>query len=138
MTPEQIKLCQDTWIEVAKISDTAAEIFYSKLFEADPSLKPLFKGDMKAQGAKLMKMIGTAVNSLTQLDTLVPVVEQLGVRHVDYGVKDKDYDTVGASLISTLEVGLGDLFTEEAKEAWINAYDLLSTTMINASKKTYA
>jgi len=114
---------------VLPISDKAAELFYGKLFELDPSLKPLFKGDMKEQGEKLMKMINTAVNGLDQLDQIVPAVQQLGVRHVNYGVKDKEYDTVGAALLWTLETGLGDAFTDEVKEAWATVYGILADTM---------
>ena len=114
---------------VLPISDKAAELFYGKLFELDPSLKPLFKGDMKEQGEKLMKMINTAVNGLDQLDQIVPAVQQLGVRHVNYGVKDKEYDTVGAALLWTLETGLGDAFTDDVKEAWATVYGILADTM---------
>jgi hemoglobin-like flavoprotein len=129
MTPEQIIFVKTSWEMVLPISDKAAELFYGKLFELDPSLKPLFKGDMKEQGEKLMKMINTAVNGLDQLDQIVPAVQQLGVRHVNYGVKDKEYDTVGAALLWTLETGLGDAFTDDVKEAWATVYGILADTM---------
>lgn len=129
MTPEQIALIKDSWTQVVPISDKAAELFYGKLFEMDPSVRPLFKGDMAEQGQKLMRMIGTAVNGLDRLDTIVPAVQQLGVRHVAYGVKDEHYDTVGAALLWTLEAGLGDSFTEETKEAWADAYGILADAM---------
>ena len=133
MTPQQIELIKTSWAKVLPISDTAAEIFYGKLFELDPELKPLFKGDIKEQGRKLMAMINTAVNGLDDLEAIVPAVQDLGKRHVSYGVKDKDYDTVGTALISTLEVGLEDFFTDDIKDAWINVYTVLSTTMKNAA-----
>jgi len=72
MTPEQIELVKSSWAKVVPIADTAAELFYGKLFNLDPSLKPLFKGDMVEQGRKLMKMINTAVNSLDRLDAILP------------------------------------------------------------------
>src|SRR6185436_4606236 len=109
MTPEQVALVQGTWKKVLPISDTAAELFYGRLFSLDPSLKPLFKGDMKKQGRLLMTMLGTAVNGLGRLDAIVPAVQDLGRRHVKYGVKDQHYDTVGTALIWTLEQGLGDV-----------------------------
>ena len=133
MTPEQIKLVQDSFAKVAPIAPTAAELFYGKLFELDPELKPLFKGDMKEQGAKLMKMIGIAVNGLNNLDALVPAVQDLGVRHVDYGVKESHYDTVGSALLWTLGQGLGDDFTEDTKEAWTITYTTLATVMTEAA-----
>lgn len=133
LTPEQITLVQTSWGKVVPISDTAAELFYGKLFELDPALKPLFKGDMKEQGAKLMAMINTAINGLTNLEAIVPAVQQLGERHVGYGVKAEDYDAVGAALIWTLGQGLGDAFTDDVKQAWINVYTLVATTMKDAS-----
>jgi len=139
MTPEQITLVKTSWEKAIPIADTAAEIFYGKLFELDPSVKPLFKGDMKEQGAKLMKMINTAVNGLDRLDDIVPAVQQLGVRHIDYGVKDEHYDTVGAALLWTLEEGLGtEVFTADTKEAWATAYGILADTMKAAAATSAA
>ncbi|WP_455217456.1 globin family protein [Kaarinaea lacus] len=133
MTPEQAIFVKTSWEKVLPISDAAAELFYGKLFELDPTLKSLFKGDMKEQGAKLMKMINTAVNGLDKLEAIVPAVQQLGVRHVAYGVKDEDYDTVGAALLWTLETGLGDAFTDEVKDAWATVYGVLAGTMKTAA-----
>ena len=135
MTPEQAELVKSSWAKVVPIADKAAELFYGKLFELDPSLKSLFKGDMVEQGKKLMKMINTAVNGLDRLDEIVPAVEQLGVRHISYGVKDEHYDTVGAALLWTLETGLGDAFTDETKTAWATVYGLLADTMKAAAAK---
>jgi len=134
MNETQKKLVQTTWASVVPIADQAAEIFYGKLFEADPALKPLFKGDMKEQGKKLMKMIGVAVNGLDRLDEIVPAVQALGKRHVGYGVKDSHYDTVAGALLGTLSVGLGPAFTPEVKEAWTTVYTVLATTMKDAAK----
>jgi hemoglobin-like flavoprotein len=134
MNETQKKLVQQTWASVVPIADQAAEIFYGKLFEADPSLRPLFKGDIQEQGKKLMKMIGMAVSSLDRLNELVPVVQALGKRHVGYGVKDAYYDTVAGALLGTLSVGLGPAFTPEVKEAWTTVYTVLATTMKEAAK----
>ena len=129
MTPEQVGLIKESWAQVLPISDKAAELFYGKLFELDPDIKPLFKGDMEEQGKKLMKMINTAVNGLDRLDEIVPAVQQLGARHIAYGVKDEHYDTVGSALLWTLGAGLGDAFTEDTKEAWATVYGVLADTM---------
>jgi len=134
MTPEQTKLVQESWDQVKPIADQAAELFYGRLFESDPALKPLFKGDMQAQGRKLMTMIGTAVSGLSKLDSIVPAVQDLGRRHVGYGVKASDYDTVGASLLWTLEQGLGDAFTDDVRAAWTETYRTLAGVMIDASE----
>ena len=134
MTPSQISLVQSSFAKVAPIAATAAELFYGKLFELDPSLQPLFKGDMKEQGDKLMKMIGIAVNGLNNLDALVPAVQDLGRRHVNYRVKEEHYQTVAAALLWTLGQGLGDAFTDEVKAAWTTTYGILSGVMIEASE----
>src|SRR3954471_12171229 len=118
MTPQQVTLVQSSWKQVHPIREQAAELFYGRLFELDPSLKALFKGDMKEQGRKLMAMIGTAVNGLSNIDALLPAVRDLGQRHIGYGVKQKDYDTVAGALLWTLEKGLGPAFTPDTKQAW--------------------
>ncbi len=134
LTLEQKVLVQESWEKVKPISETAAELFYGKLFELDPALKPMFaNSDMKEQGKKLMLMIGTAVKGLDTLDELVPAVQKLGERHVGYGVEASHYDTVGAALLDTLEKGLADDFTPEAKEAWTITYTTLASVMIEAS-----
>ncbi len=138
MTPEQKELVQNSFTKVEPIAEAAAEIFYARLFELDPNLKPLFSGDMKEQGKKLMTMLGTAVRALDKLDTLVPVVQRLGERHVSYGVETAHYDTVAAALLYTLEKGLGDDFTPDVKEAWTVVYGILSSTMIEAADKLKA
>jgi hemoglobin-like flavoprotein len=135
MTPEQKELVQESFQKVLPISETAAKLFYSRLFELDPSLKDLFKGDMEEQGKKLMKMIATAVYGLDRLEEIVPAVEDLGKRHVNYGVRDQDYETVGEALIWTLQQGLDDGFTPEIKDAWIAVYGLLAGTMKAAAAK---
>ncbi|MGC6432043.1 MAG: globin family protein [Jejuia sp.] len=135
MEAKTIELVQGTFKKVVPIADKAAEIFYAKLFDLDPALKPLFKGDMKEQGAKLMSMIGTAVNGLNNLDAIVPAVQNLGRNHVGYGVKDSHYDTVGSALIYTLETGLGDAFTPDVKDAWVEVYTVLATTMKDAASE---
>lgn len=133
MTPEQKQLVQDSFTKVAPIAEAAAEIFYNKLFELDPALKPLFKGDIKEQGKKLMAVLGVAVAGLDDLDKLVPVVQDLGKRHVGYGVQDEHYGTVAEALLFTLEQGLGDDFTPEVKEAWVTVYTILADVMTKAA-----
>ena len=135
MTPERIEIVQSTWQQVKPIADQAAELFYGRLFKLDPSLKSLFKGDMKEQGKKLMQTLNVAVTSLTKLDTIIPAIETLGRRHVGYGVPDESYATVGEALLWTLEKGLGDAFTDDAREAWTETYVTLSNVMLDASKE---
>jgi len=135
MTPRQIGLIRTSWDKVLPIANTAADLFYGKLFELDPSLEPLFSGDMTEQGKKLMTMIGTVVKSLDNLDSIVPAIQASGARHAGYGVTDEMYDTVAEALLWTLGQGLGDDFTDELKEAWVAAYVILSTVMKEAAKE---
>lgn len=133
MTPQQIELVQSTWAKVAPAAAEVAPMFYSRLFEIAPEVKPLFTSDMKEQGQKLMQMIGIAVNGLTRLDEIVPAVQELGRRHLDYKVEQQHYDSVGVALLWTLEQGLGDDFTPEVAEAWAQTYTTLATVMKDAA-----
>ena len=130
MTPNQIDLVQLSFAKVAPISDVAAGLFYGRLFEIAPEVKPLFRGDMGEQGRKLMATLGVVVNGLKNLDAILPAAKALAVKHVGYGVKAADYAPVGEALIWTLEKGLGADFTTEVKGAWLAAYGALSGVMI--------
>jgi methyl-accepting chemotaxis protein len=135
MNQETIRLVQESWQSVAAIAPQAAALFYTNLFEADPKLKPLFKGNMEEQGKKLMQMIGAAVGKLNDLDTLVPILQNLGKRHVGYGVQDAHYTTVGGALLKTLSQGLGKDFTKPVEAAWTTVYGVMAGVMVEAGKK---
>lgn len=134
MKPETIALVQSSWSKVTPIAPQAAALFYQNLFTADPSLQPLFKGNMEEQGKKLMQMIGAAVGKLDDLSTLVPILQNLGQRHAGYGVQEAHYQTVGGALLKTLGQGLGEAFTTDVQTAWTEVYGIIATTMIAASK----
>ncbi|MDO5969103.1 globin family protein [Flavivirga aquimarina] len=139
MEQKTITLVQDSFEKVKPIASTAAEIFYSKLFELDPALKPLFPNSeeaMKTQGNKLMSMLASAVAGLNNLDALIPILQDLGKRHVEYKVEAFHYQTVGEALLGTLEAGLGDDFTAEVKDAWASVYTTMSNVMIEATYET--
>jgi len=133
MNPEKIALVRSSWQQVLPISDSAAKLFYGQLFELDPSLRSLFRGDMVEQGRKLMTMINMVVMSLDNLAPLLGAVEDLGRRHVGYGVTEAHYDTVGSALLWTLGKGLGDQFTPPVKAAWADAYNTLASAMKQAA-----
>ncbi|MDA0306243.1 MAG: chemotaxis protein CheW [Proteobacteria bacterium] len=133
LSDEEITLVQETFKKVEPNAAGIAEMFYARLFETRPDLKDLFKGDMQEQGEHLMAMIKTAVEGLNDLEAIVPALEDLGRRHVDYGVKDEDYDSVGEALLWTLEKGFGDEFTAEVKSAWTKVYTLLASVMTAAA-----
>ena len=138
MTIAQIELIEGSFKKVQPIADQAAQLFYTRLFETNPRLRPLFRGDMVEQGRKLMFMLGVAVASLRRLDQLTPGLEDLGRRHAGYGVQTQDYDTVGSALLWTLEQGLGDAFTPEVESAWGDMYSWVASTMQRGAAKAAA
>lgn len=133
MTPDQVMYVKNTWNQIIPIADRAGQILYNKVFELDPPLQPLFKGDMTQQVRILMGMIDTVVNSLDRNNATIPALSELGERHATYGVKDTDYDTLGAALLWTLEICLGKEFIPEVKEAWTITYNELTRAMKNAA-----
>jgi len=135
MTKEQINLVRTSFEKIAPISDQAAALFYAKLFDINPNLRWLFKGDMKEQARKLMQVISYAVESLDCIDEFIPQVRALGARHAAYGVEDRDYETVGTALLWTLEKALSREYTARTKEAWAAVYNLLAETMKDGSRQ---
>ncbi|HEX4049305.1 MAG TPA: globin family protein [Steroidobacteraceae bacterium] len=133
MNPMQISLVQNSWRQVLPIRDQAAALFYGRLFELDPALRALFRHDMTEQGRKLTAMINIAVNGLDDLSSLVPAVQDLGRRHVRYGVTEHHYSVVGAALLWTLQQGLGSAFTADVHDAWAATYEVLANTMKHAA-----
>lgn len=138
MDSKQKELVQSSFAKVVPIADVAADLFYDRLFEIDPSLRPLFKGDLKEQKKKLMQMLSAAVRGLDDLPSLVPLVRELGARHGGYGVTDAHYDTVAEALLWTLDKGLGEAFTPETKNAWIEVYGVLASTMKDGARSVAA
>jgi hemoglobin-like flavoprotein len=133
MTPQQKDIVQQTWQQVVPIADTAATLFYERLFEIDPSTRSLFRRtNMPEQRQKLMQMIGAAVKGLDRPTETLKAVAELGARHMKYGVTNQHYDSVGAALLWTLAEGLGESFTPQVKDAWESVYSLLADTMRGA------
>jgi hemoglobin-like flavoprotein len=133
MTPEQVAQVQASFAKVVPIANQAAALFYGRLFETAPQVRPLFRGDMESQGEKLMAAIATVVENLVTIDAIVPTVQELAKRHVAYGAIPAHYEVVGATLLWTLEQGLGAEFTPAVRDAWAAAYGDLSAVMIAAA-----
>ena len=131
MTPDQIKLVQQSFSKVAPISETAAVLFYDRLFEIAPQVKAMFPADMAEQRKKLMATLAVVVNGLGHLESILPAASALAQRHVGYGARAEHYPVVGAALLWTLEKGLGDAWTPETAAAWTAAYGALSGFMIS-------
>src|ERR1035438_842408 len=131
MTPDQVKLEQQSFAKVAPISDQAATIFYDRLFEVAPSVKAMFPSDLTEQRKKLMATLAVVVNGLSNLESVLPAASSLALRHVAYGAKPEHYPVVGGALLWTLEKGLGGAWTPEVAAAWTAAYATLSGYMIS-------
>jgi hemoglobin-like flavoprotein len=138
MTPEQVAMVQDSFKNVVPIAGTAADLFYDRLFAIAPEVRPLFPDDLTEQKKKLIAMLATAVTNLHQLDKIIGAVEDLGKRHVAYGVTAKHYEPVGAALLWTLERGLGADFTPPVKAAWIETYATVAKVMTDAAAEVAA
>jgi hemoglobin-like flavoprotein len=132
LTQEEIATVQGDWANVRPIASKAATLFYDRLFELDPSLRSLFRPDLGEQKKKLVLMLSAAVAGLDDLPKLVPVVEDLGRRHVGYGVVPEQYATVASALLWTLKQGLGAAFDDAHVAAWTKVYGLLAQTMLSA------
>lgn len=133
MTPEQVSMVQDSFKKVVPIADTAADLFYDRLFAIAPDVRPMFPVDLREQKKKLITMLATAVTNLHQVEAILPAVQSLGQRHVAYGVTAQHYEPVGAALLWTLEQGLGPDFTPPLKAAWTEAYTTLAGAMTAAA-----
>jgi hemoglobin-like flavoprotein len=133
MTPEQVELVQDSFTKVVPIADTAATLFYDRLFTIAPEVRSLFPTDLTEQKKKLIQMLATAVTNLHQVEKIIAAVEDLGRRHVAYGVTPKHYEPVGAALLWTLEKGLGPDFTPPVREAWTETYMTVAGVMQKAA-----
>jgi hemoglobin-like flavoprotein len=131
MTPDQVTLVQQSFAKVAPISETAAVLFYDRLFEVAPSVRAMFPADMTEQRKKLMAMLAAVVGGLANLESILPVASALAKRHVAYGARAEHYPVVGGALLWTLEKGLGDGWTPAIAEAWTAAYGTLSGFMIS-------
>lgn len=135
MNQEQINLVKKSFVKIQIAPEAVAGLFYFRLFETNPDLRPLFKSDINEQGQKLMKMLGLAVKGLDRLEELVPAVQSLGVRHTAYGVQEHHYEAVANALLWTLETVLGEDFDMLTRDAWATVYYLLSETMKNAARQ---
>jgi hemoglobin-like flavoprotein len=136
MTTKQIGLIKSSWSLVAAIDpQTVGSLFYNRLFEIAPEVRPLFnRTSVSEQSKKLLAMLSYVISKLDKLEDIIEEVVKLAQRHASYGVKEEHYTVVGGALLWTLEKGLGAQWNEELKEAWTVCYVTLSSAMINASE----
>ena len=133
MIPEQIRRVKEIFAQIAPLAGDLAAVFYQRLFQLDATLRPLFNEDLSEQKKKLLMMLKFAVGTLDRMDVFERSLEELGRKHVAYGVRDAHYETVGTALILTLRDMLGAALTEKLEAAWIAAYTLIAGTMRRAA-----
>jgi hemoglobin-like flavoprotein len=129
MTPHQIALIQESFGRVAPVADRAAQMFYQRLFEIAPQVRPLFKGEIDAQGRKFMATLTVTLSGLEKFDRLKPGLEALARQHVRFGVRPEHFAPLGEALIWALAEALGDDFSLETREAWEAAYGEMAKVM---------
>lgn len=135
MNLSQIRLVKQTFEAIrppSRTSELVVTRFYRRLFELDPELRPLFKGDIKAQGEKLMEMLAYLIDGLDNPATTLSTLRALGQRHATYGVQAKDYATMEAALLWTVQQSLGASYTPQVEAAWRAAYELIASVMQQA------
>ncbi|MGN6573807.1 MAG: globin family protein [Pseudolabrys sp.] len=133
MTPDEMKLVRLSFVKVMGIKATVGRLFYDRLFTIAPAVKPMFKGDLDAQSAKLMSTLAVAIGMLDKPDLLNSTLAGLAKRHAGYGVRDEHYDKVGEALLWTLEQGLGADFTPQVGVAWASLYADVAAAMRGAA-----
>lgn len=132
LTREQISIIQMTFAQIGD-ADALATLFYNQLFQMDPSVKALFNGDMTQQRMKLVQTLAVVVHGLNNLDTIIPAIQNLGQRHVVYGVTVEHWQLVGDALLWALAEHFGDAFTDDVRNAWADAYGFIARTAIEAA-----
>ena len=135
MTSQEKQLVQTSFEKIRPQAEAAASLFYGHLFELNPRLEKLFTDELRSQGFSLVQMVAVTVSGLDHLDDIVPLLHELGARHAGYGVDERDYGTVRAAWLWTLDRVLGDAFTPEVRDAWTAVYELLAGTMRTGARE---
>jgi len=133
MNAHQVTLVQQSFEKVAALGEKVAELFYAELFAIDPSLRQMFSGNMQEQHRKLLSALAMVIRSLHTPEKIIGPAQKLAVKHLDYGVIPIHYTYVGNALLRTLKKGLGDQFTPELRDAWVDAFRILATVMKQAA-----
>ena len=129
MSPQQKYLIRKSFAQLEDYGNIAALVFYRRLFELDPALRPLFKNNIEEQAAKLTEMLGALISRMEQTDLMESELRQMGQRHANYGVLPAHYETVGTALLAMLEETLRADFTKPVREAWTTLYGALAEAM---------
>lgn len=133
VTREQIAFVKESFESLRPIPRGVGRAFYERLFELDPSLRALFKGDLDAQGAMFVSALGLAVAGLDDTTSGERPLRDLGRRHAGYGVTEAHFATFREALVQTLRAQLGAAFSEAHAAAWQEAFDRIGSVMRDAA-----
>jgi hemoglobin-like flavoprotein len=125
------RVIRESWMQLVPLRRTAAQLFYERLFEIDPSARPLFDGkSMDVQQEKFLQTLDLLVQMLDYPANIIHELQALARRHGLYGVSTEQYASVGAALLWALENALGSEWTPETQRAWSELYLFISGVMI--------
>lgn len=133
MTPLSVPTLRASLAQIEPVALDVARAFYARLFAQHPQVRELFRGDLDAQGVRLMAMIAAGVRLLDRPQELQSALHRLGQRHQGYGVREEHYPAVGAALLDTLAEQLGADFTPEVRNAWASFYGQVSALMLGGA-----
>jgi len=134
MTRHQARLLRESFEIVREVAQPMTVLFYGRLFDLDPNLRPLFNIDIREQSRKLVAMLALIVDSLETLDKLRPQLQELGRRHVDYGVRPEHYATLSSALLWALGQALDTEFSPDVRAAWTEVIETISATMLEGTE----
>ena len=138
MDAATIEVLRSSFSRIAELRPDVTAVFYERLFEVAPSVRPLFTSDIQEQQRKLLYSLVTIVECVDKPEKLMNVLSTLGQRHVSYGAKPEHYDVVGSVLLWTFEKVLGSEFTPAVRQAWTEAYGVVADTMRAAAAASTA
>jgi len=133
LSEDEIELLRDTLVYLQERKDLATSVFYENLFEIDPSLRPMFDDDLTEQSNKALFAFGAVVAQIHDVETCREMTRGLANRHVGYGVIPEHYPKVGAAVIATVSMVMGDAMTPHIASAWQKAYDQIAGAMIETA-----
>ena len=136
LTADQKRLVRTSFESLEEYSDSVVQLFYGRLFEIAPQVRPLFRVDITNQSRKLLDMLTTIVSAIDNFEALRPRLEDLGYKHVAYGAKPEHYNALRIALLWAMATALDLEFDKETKAAWGQLLEMVSSAMIAGANRT--
>jgi len=136
LTATQKRLVRESLDSMQEYETSVVVLFYGRLFEIAPETRALFKIDIREQSRKLMDTLRTTVDSLDHFTELSPVLEELGRKHLTYGVQDYHYEKLRSALLWAIGQALGLEFDRDTRAAWDELLSAISSIMLNGAAQS--